>query len=66
MGTQSGTAGRLGVDEGTLSRWERSEREPQSAFLESETVPSGWGRVGSGVLDSERAPLAVQYRRFGG
>jgi site-specific DNA recombinase len=31
--TQKEAAGRLGVDQGTLARWERGEREPQGAFL---------------------------------
>jgi transcriptional regulator with XRE-family HTH domain len=31
--TQKETAGGLGVDQGTLTRWERGEREPQGAFL---------------------------------
>jgi transcriptional regulator with XRE-family HTH domain len=32
--TQKEAAGRLGVDQGTLARWERGERVPQAAFLE--------------------------------
>jgi transcriptional regulator with XRE-family HTH domain len=31
--TQKAAAGQLGVDQGTLARWERGEREPQGAFL---------------------------------
>ena len=31
--TQKAAAGRLGVDQGTLARWERGEREPHGAFL---------------------------------
>jgi DNA-binding transcriptional regulator YiaG len=31
--TQREAAGRLGVDQGTLAKWERGEREPQGAFL---------------------------------
>jgi transcriptional regulator with XRE-family HTH domain len=32
--TQKDAAARLGVDQGTLAKWERGEREPQGAFLE--------------------------------
>ena len=32
--TQKEAACALGVDQGTLARWERGEREPQGAFLE--------------------------------
>ena len=31
--TQKEAARQLGVDQGTLARWERGEREPQGAFL---------------------------------
>jgi hypothetical protein len=32
--TQKNVAGRLGIDTGTLARWERGEREPTGRFLE--------------------------------
>jgi transcriptional regulator with XRE-family HTH domain len=31
--SQKESAGRIGVDQGTLARWERGEREPAGAFL---------------------------------
>ena len=32
--TQGEAAGRLGVDQGTLAKWEQGKREPQGVFLE--------------------------------
>jgi len=51
--TQGGAAKRLGVDSGTLARWERGEREPAGALL---------GRV-ERFLDEAEAGLEV--RRVG-
>ena len=32
--SQKESAGRIGVDPGTLAKWERGEREPSGGFLE--------------------------------
>src|SRR4051794_10257641 len=42
--SQKESAGRIGVDSGTLAKWERGEREPTGAFL---------GRVNQFLHDGE-------------
>ena len=59
--TQKEAAAHLGVDQGTLARWERGEREPQGAFLgrvkrflQGENAARGLGSDQPGNLGERR------------
>jgi DNA-binding transcriptional regulator YiaG len=53
--SQKESAARIGVDQGTLARWERGEREPSDAFLARATR----------FLDEKRGDERSALRRAG-
>ena len=70
--TQKKTARGLGVDQGTLARWEQGKREPQGAFLgrvkrflqDGNVIgrAAGWVAASLGTRESARVPFRVAIR----